>query len=143
MSDRVFSDQAATLYTTYYLMQLLIYRPFTGYVPVSDERVIEPVPNFPFPASIICINAAKACARIVSMQMRLGFSNVTNMISASFLAAMLLANAMELNAEGKGRQTRQFEATNSESIPILDAISVFVEALEFAALRWDSAHVFL
>ena len=138
MVDQVFSDQAATLYTSYYLMQVMIYRPFTSYGPNSKERRKESYPNFPFPASTICINAAKACARIINMQMRRDFSNVTNLISASYLPAMLLMDAWKTDTKNRVQSD-----TTKESMSILDAISVLIEALDFAALRWDSAYYLL
>src|ERR1700744_3910316 len=106
MADRVFSDQAATLYTTYYLLQLMTYRPFTSYILCMDERQKELVANFPFPASTICINAAKECARILNVQKRLRFSNITNLISSCVIPAMLLIDVWKKN---KLRETRQSE----------------------------------
>jgi hypothetical protein len=102
-----------------------------------------PVPNFPFPASIICTNAAKACARILNVQMRRGFSNITALIIAAYFPAMLLIDVLKIVAKDKVRQISQPETTQFQSMSISDAISICVEALEFAALRWGSAHAFL
>jgi hypothetical protein len=143
MADQVFSDQATTLYLTYYLLQLLIYRPFTPFGPVSDDQRMGPVLAFPFPASIICINAAKASARILNVQIRRGLSNITNMICASCFSALVLMDVLKIDAKNKVRQISQPETTKSQSMLILESIPVCVEALELAALRWDTAHALL
>ena len=68
MEDRFFASQAATLHTTYHLVQIIIYRPFirvprpsSFHRPMSAQRSM-----FSQKALAICLNSARAGAYICS-----------------------------------------------------------------------------
>lgn len=153
MPNETFANQAATLYTTYYLCQILIYRPFILFPAISNDpsrpRVI-PIAysDFPFPAQAICINAAKSCARIVDTQMKRGIVNLPNLIAVSYISAgTLLTNVWDLKAKEQTRQAAQLEDVKPQYIQtiqdLLDDVTIFMKALEYAELRWDNAHLSL
>jgi hypothetical protein len=150
LSNDIFANQAATLYNSYYLNQILIYRPFIPFPTISNDPSrprVSPIayPDFPFPAQAICINAAKSCARIVEAQMKRGFSNVPNLIAVSHIsAALLLTGVWDLKAKELAHQTDQLEDIKPQFIQkiqtLLDDVDVFIKALEYVELRWDNAH---
>lgn len=153
MQHSVFANQAATLYTTYYLTQILIYRPFIPLAPTSTHpSQTRSVPmaydSFPFPAFTICNSAAKSCVRILGIQMKRGLSNIPNFISVAHIcAAVLLANVWDLKTKDKAQQLGQLEDVKPQFLQtidiLLDDVSVFIHALELVEKRWDNAHLFL
>ncbi|EJF60412.1 hypothetical protein DICSQDRAFT_181332 [Dichomitus squalens LYAD-421 SS1] len=59
--DILFFYQSAILYTSYYQLQICIHRPF---IPSPRRRVDNP----PLPSMTICVNAARACVRVLHAQ---------------------------------------------------------------------------
>lgn len=146
MEDHVFSTQAATLYTTYYLVQILIYRRFIrrpsglGSKPSAHS-------SFPFPAAEICVKAAESCARILEAQIKRGLGFTPNCVSVAHIcAAILLADIWNLKCKDRA-QAAQFEDVKPQSIQIIDArlqdISIFIKALKSVESTWDIAHTYL
>lgn len=153
LPNEIFSTQASTLYTTYYLVQLLIYRPFIPFPAISNDPSrprVSPIayPDFPFPAQAICVNAAKSCARIVDAQMKRGFFNIPNLIAVSHIsAAMLLTTVWDLKAKERASQTSLSEDIKPQYIQmiqtLLEDVALFMKALEYTEMRWESAHLSL
>ena len=92
MEDRAFASQAATLYTTYHLVQIIIYRPF---IRVPRGRSLSRShsaqrSSFSQKALSICLTAARAGAHILEIQTRRGMLNITNVLHVSFVCAGVL-----------------------------------------------------
>ncbi|EGO25312.1 hypothetical protein SERLADRAFT_437067 [Serpula lacrymans var. lacrymans S7.9] len=148
IEDQLFANQAATLYTTYYLIQILIYRPF---LPSSlhSLQAKPPHSNMPVPCIAICVNAGKCCARILRTQIQRGLSNIPNLIcTAHMCAAVLLMNFWDLKAQERA----QLQSGLMEDVKpplahamaeLLEDVSVFTEALELVRPRWRNAEVYL
>lgn len=145
MGHHLFANQATTLYITYYLTQMIVYRPFVfGPKPskssVSGQHVTEP--PFPYHALNICTTAARACARIIEAQMKRGLTNIPGLCMVSYNSAGMLAwNVWDLKA-----QERNMRANGMEDIKppfaqrideLLADIKIFVDALEWARPRWQ------
>lgn len=62
--DDLFMKQSATLYATYYHLQILIHRPF-----IPSFR--NPSPTT-FPSLAICTNAARSCCHVLEVQSKNG-----------------------------------------------------------------------
>lgn len=154
MDNAVFSNQATTLYTLYYFIQMAIYRPFIPSPPISiatdhdahDRITAESA--FPFPAMEICTEAARACARIVEVQMERGLSNVPNLTHVAYHSAgMLLISLWDLKAQEAAQKATGFEDVKPplahQMQSLLADISVFIRALEWAEPRWEVVTPFL
>lgn len=95
MEDRAFASQAATLYTTYQLVQILIYRPFIRIprIPRGPHPARSPLSRrqaFSQKALAICLSSARAGAYILDVQIQRGMSNLTNVVHVSFVCAGVL-----------------------------------------------------
>ncbi|KAH7914147.1 fungal-specific transcription factor domain-containing protein [Hygrophoropsis aurantiaca] len=146
--DPLFANQAATLYTTYYLIQIIVYRPF---LPVSLRSLANRPPhsNMPVPCIAICVNAGKCCARILRTQIQRGLSNTPNLICASHMcAAILLMNFWDL----KWQERNYLQSGPLEDVKpplamamaeLLEDVSVFTNVLEQAKPRWRNAEMYL
>ncbi|KAH7926730.1 hypothetical protein BV22DRAFT_1008428 [Leucogyrophana mollusca] len=146
--DQLFANQSATLYTTYYLIQILIYRPF---LPVSLRSLANRPPhsNMPVPCIAICVNAGKCCARILRIQIQRGLSNIPSLICAAHMcAAILLMNFWDL----KWQERNYLQSGPLEDVKpplamamaeLLEDVSVFTEALELVKPRWRNAEMYL
>ncbi|KAF9241629.1 fungal-specific transcription factor domain-containing protein [Melanogaster broomeanus] len=146
--DPLFANQSATLYITYYLIQIIIYRPF---LPPSLRSATNTYPhsNMPIPSIAICVNAARCCSRILKAQITRGLSNTPSLIcSAHMCAAILLMNYWDL----KWQERHQLQCDDLEDIKspltlamaeLLEDVSVFIEALELVRPRWRNAEMYL
>ena len=63
--DDLFLNQSAILYANYYQLQMVIHREF---IP-SPRRPLANA-NLPLPSMAICVNAARACLRVLDVQHR-------------------------------------------------------------------------
>lgn len=150
IEDPLFSDQSATLYITYYLIQIIIYRPF---LPPSLHSVINITPhvNMPVPCIAICVNASKCVSRILKAHIPRGYSNIPILIWGSHVcAAILLMNFWDLKWQERTQMRRDdsvFEGIKSPlglaMTELLEGVSVFIEALEAVKPRWRSAEIYL
>lgn len=153
MVDQVFANQAAMLYTSYYLIQILIYRPFISFTSISNDASrprANPIayPSFPFPALSICISAAQSCARIVDAQMKRGYAYIPNLINtASICAAVLMADVWDLKAKERTELSLQLEDVKPRYVQTIEArledVAVFMKALEGTESTWGNAHMYL
>lgn len=148
IEDPLFSNQSTTLYLFYYLIQIVIYRPFG---PPSLQSVMNIIPhsNMPIPCIAICVNAGKCVSRILKAQMSRGYSNTPAIILSSHVcAAILLMNFWDL----KWQERKQIRCDAFEDIKyplasamaeLLEEVSVFIGALEAVKPRWRSAEIYL
>jgi hypothetical protein len=127
--------QSATLYTSYYLLILLIYRPF---IPPPNVKRINGIPQppgaYPFPALSMCVHAAYSAVKIIRAQMDKGEFNIPSFLAVSHLSgAIILMNIWELK--------RQDPNVNVES-DIAD-VHTCLRALEIGKDRWETASMFM
>ncbi|KAK0460990.1 fungal-specific transcription factor domain-containing protein [Desarmillaria tabescens] len=143
LENPIYSNLSATLYTTYYLTQMLIYRPFIPSPAAYDGRPSNSTSSFPFPALAICTNAAKSCAHIVEEQMLRGIWNIPNLISVSHISCgMLLVGIWDLKAKERAQLANGVEDIKPPLVqalePLIKDISIFLKALEWAAPRYET-----
>lgn len=147
MQDVVFSTQAATLYTTYYLVQILIYKPFIQRPSVAGKATrsrITALSNFPFPAASICVKAAESCARILDSQMQRGLGFVPNCIAVAHICgAILIAEIWDLKCREKAAQFEDVKPPSTIIDTLTTDLSVFLKALRAVESSWEIAHIFL
>lgn len=147
MQDVVFSTQAATLYTTYYLVQILIYKPFIQRSSVAGKATrsrITALSNFPFPAASICVKAAESCARILDSQMQRGLGFVPNCIAVAHICgAILTAEIWDLKCREKAAQFEDVKPPSTIIDTLTTDLSVFLKALRAVESSWEIAHIFL
>jgi hypothetical protein len=76
----IFFEQSASLYSTYYYIQILVHRPF---IP-SPNRPI----SLPFPSLAISTNAARSCSRLTAVLLQrstdLGFRHQVSLYFCTF-----------------------------------------------------------
>ncbi|KAF8910393.1 fungal-specific transcription factor domain-containing protein [Mucidula mucida] len=132
--DDLSSNLSATLYTTYYLTQMLIYRPFIP-APMSNNS------TFPFPALSICTNAARSSARIIEEQLQRGLWNVPNLNAVSIVSAsMLLVHVWDLKHKDRTERENGMDIDPPISCtvdPLLKDINIFIRALEWSSHRYE------
>ncbi|KAJ6625579.1 fungal-specific transcription factor domain-containing protein [Mycena sp. CBHHK59/15] len=137
-----FSNQSATLYTTYYLAEMLMYRAFIP--PVSTPS--SPAPQMPhisaaFPALALCTRSARSSARIVEVQLARGWSNIPTLIAVSQLsAAILTLGVWDLKSKEHLQEFEDVKPPLAHTITsYMDDIAVFLGALEWVESRWENA----
>ncbi|KAF7321610.1 Zn(2)-C6 fungal-type domain-containing protein [Mycena kentingensis (nom. inval.)] len=144
IEDDELANQSASLTTTYYLAEMLIYRAFIPPVkmPNSPATPVHHI-NFSIPALSYCIQAARSCTRIIEVQFRRGWTNVTQMTSAAQLAAAILTLAV-WDAKGKEGSFEDVKPPPAQTIGyLMDDIGILLGVLEWAAHRWENARTLL
>ncbi|KIM69740.1 hypothetical protein SCLCIDRAFT_19528 [Scleroderma citrinum Foug A] len=148
MENPLFANQAATLYITYYLVQIIIYRPF---LPPSLRSVSNrpPPSKMPVPCIAICVNAARCCSRILQIQVNRGISNIYSLICAAHMcAAILLMNYWDLKWQERNlTHSSAGEDVKSplavQMLQLLQEAKGFIRALELVRPRWRNAEIYL
>lgn len=148
MENPLFANQSTTLYITYYLVQIIIYRPFLPPSLRSGSN-IAPHSKMPIPCIAICVNAARCCARILNIQLKRGISNFYSLIcSAHMCAAILLMNYWDL----KWQERNLAKHTAGEDVKspltvqmdeVLQDVYIFISALKIVRPRWRNADLYL
>ncbi|TFK54441.1 hypothetical protein OE88DRAFT_1625135 [Heliocybe sulcata] len=150
MEDHTFANQAVTLYTTYHLARIMVYRPFIK----APDSALES-PRYPGSSGLensglaICTEAARECARIFGVQLQRGLSNISNLISVSHIcAALLLMNVWDIKARHTVEGRHPYEPTpDAMDIPqvqsLLSDVAILLRALEYASGKWSMATVHL
>ncbi|KAI0819989.1 fungal-specific transcription factor domain-containing protein [Trametes gibbosa] len=150
MEDRAFASQAATLYTTYQLVQILIYRPFIRIPrgihtsrPISARRQA-----FSQKALAICLSSARAASYILDVQIRRGMLNITNIIHVSFVCAgVLLMHLWDLIRQyGVQRHLSPTDARtqmSQEISTVMGEIGDWIARLEDVSPKWELAREML
>ncbi|KAJ7766656.1 fungal-specific transcription factor domain-containing protein [Mycena metata] len=125
--EGIFLDQSASLYITYYYVQILIHRPF---IPIPGKT---PVTHSHFPSLAICANSARSCGHVMEVQSRRGGGAVLQpfVITALFDSAVILL----LNVWGAQRATL---APSDISRAVAD-IKKCVDVLHLYEKRWPVA----
>lgn len=86
--DLLFFNQSATLYATYYHLQIMIHRPF-----IASPRRATPSP-LTFPSLAICTNAARTTCHILDVQSKRYFlplpPNQVSLTSPTFLRVLII-----------------------------------------------------
>ncbi|KAJ7462376.1 hypothetical protein B0H11DRAFT_2312056 [Mycena galericulata] len=137
IEDDELSNQSATLYSTYYLVEMLIFRAYIP--PVSTPHSPMPAPphiRASFPALAYCINAARSSARIVEVQLARGWTNIPTLIALSQLSAAMLTLGLW---DFKAKQQQDVKPPVAHTIAsLLDDFNLFIKALEWAESRWEN-----
>lgn len=149
----VFAHQSATLYATYYMLQVMIYRPF---IPppcswsVQPCRAAHPHPHvdFPFAAAALCLNAAKSAARIIDAVVARGVSDAPMLTSAANVcAAIMIMSIWELKVRERAMRDEDVKPPPPSVQPQVDALTKDVEkmlgALGSLQVRWENAGTML
>ncbi|KAG5337178.1 hypothetical protein C0989_010375 [Termitomyces sp. Mn162] len=82
--NKLFLQQSATLYATYYHLQIFVHRPF---IPSFRNKSINT-----FPSLAICTNAARSCCHVLDIQSRTALPLPTLLITAFTSTVVLLLN---------------------------------------------------
>lgn len=153
MDSPELSIQSTTLLVSYYLTLMLIYRPLITMSPPSSStmphkpnpsELSPPMLLDANPAILICIDAARSCARVIEVQLRDGLNNfyIPSIINIAYVCAGLLSYMIwNLKAQEKAQRS---ECPRDVKPPIGQRIEdyiadahIFMKALEQAKLRWD------
>ena len=150
MEDRAFASQAATLCTTYHLVQILIYRPF---IRIPRGRSTNPLISaqrtaWSQKALSVCLNSARAGAYILDVQTRRGMLNITNVVHVSFVCAgVLLVHLWDLIRQyGMSRGIVSAEARtqmSQEISSVMGEIGDLMARLEEVSAKWELAREML
>ncbi|TFK86622.1 hypothetical protein K466DRAFT_492433 [Polyporus arcularius HHB13444] len=150
MEDRFFASQAATLLTTYHLVQIITYRPFIRiprlrslHRPISAQRSM-----FSQKALAICLNSARAGAYILDVQTKRGMLNITNVVHVSFVCAgVLLVHLWDLIRQygmARGIVSPETRAHMSQEISsVMAEIGDVMARLEDVSAKWELAREML
>jgi hypothetical protein len=135
ITDPIRANQSAWLFTTYYLNEMLIYRPFIIRPSYSGHS------SFPWPALQICTKAAHAVARIIEVQTPRGFWNVPLLVSAIQLTVgILLLNVWDLKAREKAVLAEDLKPPIAQVLePLLKDIDMLIGVLESLEPRFELA----
>ncbi|KAF8664366.1 hypothetical protein AX16_000738 [Volvariella volvacea WC 439] len=147
MDDFHFSNQATTLYASYYLTQMNIYRPFISrpqyftnyqYHLPSTQRVSDE-------AFKICMEASHALARIINVQRKRGYTNTPNMCTVAHMAAGMLSwSVWDLKVQERVVPSEDLKAKVRHQIErCMKDIEICIEALEWAEKRWPAVTALL
>ncbi|KDQ57491.1 hypothetical protein JAAARDRAFT_58100 [Jaapia argillacea MUCL 33604] len=147
MDNPIFANQATTIYTIYFLTQIMIYRPFIPpLLPMSGDRDTSRSTSKPmYPALSICNNAARSCVAIIESQLRDGVSNVSACINvAQMCSGIILMNVWSYLAKQKaGVVVAPPEDSKEPSAECVDMmlsdVNKFLKVLQCAAPRWENA----
>jgi hypothetical protein len=148
MSNDTFAHQSGTLYLTYYLLQIMIYRPF---IPPpccwSSQPCHAPHPHphedFPFPATALVVNAAKSLVRIVDTLGTRGPSDVPIVAgAANSAAAVMIMNAWHVRVQDRAAREEDVKPPPPPVQPVVDELMANAEKM-FAVLekvqdRWEN-----
>ncbi|KAI0745137.1 fungal-specific transcription factor domain-containing protein [Earliella scabrosa] len=149
MEERTFASQAATLYTTYHLVQILVYRPFirvprmrSAAHPVSSERSA-----FSHKALSVCLSSARAASYILDVQTNRGMLNITNVVHVSFVCAgVLLVHLWDLIRQYGTLRGLSMEARlhmSQEISSVMGEIGDVMTRLEKVSSKWELAREML
>lgn len=127
------------------MTQILIYRTFVPPVTFDESsRTRAAHVDLPYPSLAICINAAKACLRILEIQLDAGMTDLHISISASQVSAAILVNHIwRLKAQARLQRTEMTEDVKpipGQTIPeIMIDVNKFIDILGHASTRWPLA----
>uniref|UniRef100_A0A0W0FGY6 Zn(2)-C6 fungal-type domain-containing protein n=3 Tax=Moniliophthora roreri TaxID=221103 RepID=A0A0W0FGY6_MONRR len=146
IADDVFSNQAASLYTSYHLTQVIVHRPFIRPLrPSTLDREVATSSS----ALAICCSAARSCVRIIERQMERGYSNILDLIHvANVVAAILIIEVWHLR-----NKERLYKVTSMEDdikpkyvqtiAELMEDLRVLMRALEWVKPRYANVSAIL
>ncbi|KAL0564764.1 Gypsy retrotransposon integrase-like protein 1 [Marasmius crinis-equi] len=120
--DEVFFKQSAGLYTEYYLLQILIHRPF-----IPSPKKPSPLS---FPSLAICTNAARSCSHIADIQRKRTGTLLPFSMGAVFSCGIILL----LNIWGGKRS-----GLSADPAKEMADVHKCMEALRAIENRWHAA----
>ncbi|KAJ7579125.1 fungal-specific transcription factor domain-containing protein [Mycena floridula] len=127
------SSQSAWLHLSYYLVEMLIYRPFIPLPSrVKQSTAYESITSI---ALSKCIDAARAAAGVLDHQMKRGYWYISNMIHISQVAAAILLIAVW---DIKSRSPNDPIAFSHTIEELMVDINVFLRALESLEPRYEA-----
>ncbi|KAF8161144.1 fungal-specific transcription factor domain-containing protein [Crassisporium funariophilum] len=159
IDNPMLSNQSTTIYTTYYLTQMLIHRPLIASAasppptpagnpyPSNFPPPVSPLPN---PAIVVCTNAARSCARIVEILLQRGtdFFHVPNIINVAYVCAgSLLLSVWNMKGLEKDLRDRGLPDIKPPLAQVIEEqladAKIFLRALELVRPRWDVVDLLL
>ncbi|KAI0743522.1 fungal-specific transcription factor domain-containing protein [Daedaleopsis nitida] len=149
MEDRSFASQAATLHTTYHLIQILIYRPFVRIPRGPSQNRLYSLQRsaFSHKAMSVCLNSARAAAYILDVQTARGMLNITNIIHVSFVCAgVLLVHLWDLIRQYgtlRGLAIESRSHMSQEISSVMNEIGDLMTRLEEVSSKWELAREML
>ncbi|KAG5732476.1 Transcriptional activator protein acu-15 [Termitomyces sp. T112] len=120
--NTMFFQQSASIYCTYYYIQILIHRSF-----IPSPRKPSPLS---FPSLAICTNAARSCSHIIDGYRRRGLIVVPHIQIAIFTAGVVLLLSL-WNSKRFGVST--------DSSKEMEDVHKCMQALRLSETRWSSA----
>ncbi|EIW58872.1 uncharacterized protein TRAVEDRAFT_48013 [Trametes versicolor FP-101664 SS1] len=138
MDDTPSASQAATLFTTYHLLQALIQRPFLA--------IKSPFPSTAAQkARALYLNASRASADIAHAQLRRGSGDVVTFLHVlSSAIGILLVQLWDLiRVHGENAGENDGRAAGEQMSALLDEISGHLERLQELAPGWELARTML
>ncbi|KAI0076108.1 hypothetical protein K474DRAFT_1772732 [Panus rudis PR-1116 ss-1] len=158
MEHPLFANQATVLVTTYYMVQILVHRPFipvpsavnsfAGFHTTRRHSLVDR-PDFPWTCLSICTNAAKASAEI--METNAKKQRVTNMTSTAnacyICAGVLLVHVWILRsmekAEGPRTSPERKQMFAERMVDLMDSLQKLMDRLEEIAPSMEIARDWL
>ncbi|KAG6899670.1 hypothetical protein C0993_008130 [Termitomyces sp. T159_Od127] len=120
--DTMFFQQSASIYCTYYYIQILIHRSF-----IPSPRKPSPLS---FPSLAICTNAARSCSHIIDAHRRRGLIALPHIQIAIFTAGVVLLLSI-WNSKRLG--------VSMDSSKEMEDVHKCMQALRLCESRWISA----
>ena len=146
-----FAGQAASLHTTYHLLQILIHRSFIM-IPRGVLRSGNPCPQYwndperrklSDTALSVCVGSAKACAYILESQMQRGMSNINNVIHTAFVCCGILLvhwwGSVAKGCVGNAAKDLHHRQDDSYLQETKDSLHKFLNMLDTVSSRWTAA----
>ncbi|CDO74459.1 hypothetical protein BN946_scf184979.g14 [Trametes cinnabarina] len=149
IEDRAFATQAATLYTTYHLVQIIAYRPFihVPHGPSAARPQSARKQARSQKALAICLSSARACGYILDVQMRRGMLNLNNVVHVSFVSAgVLLVHLWDLVRQYGTQRWASAEARaqmSQDISSVMGEIGECMARLEQISAKWELAREIL
>ncbi|KAI0930432.1 hypothetical protein AcW1_009125 [Taiwanofungus camphoratus] len=152
IQDDVLAAQSATLYLSYYLLQITVYRPFISIPRILASnaargeqcRNVANQPDFPLSALSICVNAAKAGTYILEALSPRRASRQTIIVQLAFVyAGVLLVNLWIQIARGCLQKEAYPNSSEDHKVQTMETLTEdivkLMKLLDNMSPRWDFA----
>ncbi|KAJ7091171.1 fungal-specific transcription factor domain-containing protein [Mycena epipterygia] len=129
----IFSQQSASLYVSYFHIQIFIHRPF---LPVPGRSS-----PLSYPSLAVCANSARSCSHVMSVQSARGILPLAHVKMALFDSAVIL-----LLIVWSGKQTGMVVDATKEIRDVhacLDVLRSFERRWQVAGRLWDTINAML
>ncbi|KAJ6500093.1 fungal-specific transcription factor domain-containing protein, partial [Mycena vitilis] len=131
--DFIFSQQSASLYASYYHVQIQIHRPF-----IPSPGRSSPLS---YPSLAVCANSARSCSHVMEVQSRRGILPLAHVKMALFDSSVIL-----LLIIWSGRQNGMTIDANKEIRDVhtcLNILRSFERRWQIAGRLWDTIYAML